>query len=163
MENISREDECYSAWLLLGKVRRIMLRVREQELRQWGVTPEQAGVLHIIHYAGEKITPSEISRLTLREPHTVSALISRMEKSGLVKKVKDMDRKNLVRVTLTEKGRQAYLESAKRQSLHRIMSCLSKEECEQLRLCLEKLRDNTTEMLAMARDHRWYQQLEQLG
>lgn len=146
MEKLSREDEEFTLWLLLLKVRRLIFKARERELSQYGVTPEQAGVLYIAHNAGEKVTPAEIARLTFREPHTVSGLISRMEKVGLVKKVKDMDRKNLVRVALTDKGRQDYNQSTKRESIHLVMSCLSKEESRQLRLYLEKLQDRALEV-----------------
>ena len=68
-----------------------------------------------------------------------------MEKQGLVKKVKDLDRKNLVRITLTEEGHQAYRESIKRESIHRIMSSLSEEERQQLKSSLLKLRDTALE------------------
>ena len=68
-----------------------------------------------------------------------------MEKQGLVRKVKDLDRKNLVRVVLTEKGREAYYHSTKRESIHQIMSFLSEEERQQLRHCLQTLRDKARE------------------
>ena len=62
-----------------------------------------------------------------------------MEKQGLVEKSSDLERKNLVRVMLTEKGKQAHLDAMKRESVEWIMSCLSKHELQQLGLLLEKL------------------------
>jgi len=147
MEKLSYEDEEFNLWLLLRKARLLIYKAREKELSQYGITPEQAGVLYIVQATGEKVTPAEIARLTIREPHTVSGLISRMEKAGLVRKVKDLDRKNLVRVALTNKGRQAYKQSTKREPIHLIMSCLSKEESQQLKLYLEKLQDKALEVL----------------
>jgi DNA-binding MarR family transcriptional regulator len=71
----------------------------------------------------------------------VSALISRMEKEGLVKKIKDPDYKTSVRVVLTEKGQQAYHESANRDPVNKIMSSLSEEERRTLGTILLRLRD----------------------
>ena len=147
MENLSHADEDYNLWLLLLKVRRAIFKARERELSKYGITPEQVGVLYIVQSNGEKITPAEISRLTLREPHTVSGLIDRMTKAGLVRKVKDLSRKNLVKVSMTKKGRQAYIQSTKRESIQDILSCLSKKERQQMRVYLEKLQDKAIEVL----------------
>ncbi len=79
--------------------------------------------------------------MTNREPHTASTLIDRMDKAGLVKKVKDLKKKNLVRITITAKGRRAYNHSTKRESIHRMMACLSKEEHQKMNSGLETLHD----------------------
>jgi DNA-binding MarR family transcriptional regulator len=72
-----------------------------------------------------------------------------MEKEGLVRKTKDLERKNLIRVSLTEKGQQAYYQSSRLESVHRIMSSLSEEERQQLSSCLETLRDRALKELGM--------------
>ena len=71
----------------------------------------------------------------------MSEILNRMEKQGLVRKAKNLDRKNLVRVELAEKGIGAYNQSSRRESLHRIMSYLSDEERRQLNAILSTLRD----------------------
>ena len=72
-----------------------------------------------------------------------------MEKEGLVKKVNDLDRKNLVRVELTVRGQKVYNHAFKRAVIHRIMSSLSEEEGQQLSSCLEKLRSSTFSELGL--------------
>jgi DNA-binding MarR family transcriptional regulator len=64
-----------------------------------------------------------------------------MEKKGLVRKVKDLEKKNQVRVAMTEKGQQACEQASKRESIHRIMSSLNDSECEHLVVCLQSLLD----------------------
>ena len=150
MENLSHTDENYNLWLLLIKVSRAMTKARERELRKAGITPEQSGILYIIDNIGKKATLVEISRLTLREPHSVSYLVDRMEKAGLAKRVKDLSRKNMVRVAMTEKGQRAY-KQAGRQTVHQTLSCLSEEERNQLRSYLGRLLDKATEVLAYSR------------
>ncbi|MBM3148827.1 MAG: winged helix DNA-binding protein, partial [Chloroflexi bacterium] len=89
----------------------------------------------------DKTTPAQISRWMVRKPHSISGLLSRMEKAGLIRKTKDLHKKNLVRVSLTEKGEAAYKLAMKREMLHKIMSSLSPEQRKQLSSALEILRD----------------------
>jgi len=46
---------------------------------------------------------------------------------GLLKRVKDLEKKNLVRVVLTEKGRETFANVSKRECIHRIMAALPTE------------------------------------
>jgi DNA-binding MarR family transcriptional regulator len=62
-----------------------------------------------------------------------------MEKQGLVKRVKDLARKNRVRVVLTAKGRRLYNQTRRLDSIRSIVSSLSDEERQQLELCLRTL------------------------
>ena len=151
MENSSDADTDYKVWSLLGQVAHVALRARQKELHQYGIPLMHATVLYVIHAIGDKATPAEISRWLFREPHSVSALLTRMEKDGLVRKVKDLDRKNLVRVTMTEKGQQVYSQSTNRESIHKIMSSLSEEECEHMMACLETMRNKALEELGVSR------------
>jgi len=141
MEDLLPKDEDYELWVLLYQAKDAIEIAREKELRPYGISPMQAAVLFIVQAIGDKATPAEISRWMFRQHHSVSGLLNRMEKAGLVKKTKDLDRKNLVRVTLTEKGQQAYRDSLKRESLHNIMPSLSKEKRQQLKSYLKELRD----------------------
>ena len=144
-------DQDYNIWWLILHMRRTMYKARAKELFQYGITPEDAAALFAIHAIGYRATPAEISRWLLRESHSTSELLTRMEKKGLVEKAKDLEKKNLVRVAITEKGEQSYLQSTKRESIHRIMSALSNEECQKLRSCLERLRDKALNELGIAR------------
>ena len=122
-----------------------MYKARSRELLQYGITPEEAAVLFVIRSIGRRATPAEISRWLYRKQHSTSGLLKRMEKKGLVTKTNDLDRKNLVRVSLTEKGEQVYEYSTKRESIHRIIEALSEEECVQLASYLRTVRDKALE------------------
>ncbi len=150
MKDFLQEDEDFELWWLILGARRAMHKARARELSQYDITPEEAAVLFVVQTVGRRATPAEISRWLLRESHSISGLIQRMEKEGLVKKVKDLDRKNLVRVAMTEKGQQAYYQSTKRDSVHRIISSISKEERQHLRATLERLRDKALKEIGIA-------------
>ena len=149
MKNISPLDGDYNLWVLLHQTTDAALRARQKELDQFDISVIEVGVLLAIQTIGERATPSEISRRIFREPHSVSALLNRMEKKGLVRRTQDLDRKNLVRVSITEKGQQAYDKSTRRKSIYRIISSLSEEERQQLRSYLEKLRNKSFKELTV--------------
>lgn len=142
-------DRDFVLWALIRQTQWVILRVREAELAQYDLTPEQAAVCLFTHLAGNNPTPSELSRWLVREPHTVSGMLSRMDKKGLVRKVKDLNRKNQIRVVLTEKGQRAFEQATNRECIHQIFSCLTDEDHKQLKSLLGKLRDTTLEEFGM--------------
>jgi DNA-binding MarR family transcriptional regulator len=64
-----------------------------------------------------------------------------MESGGLIRKVKDLNRKNLVRIEVTEKGHALYLKTRGQESIDSVMSLLSEGEKKQLWSLLVKLRE----------------------
>lgn len=141
MNALLTTDRDYNLWVLLHQARDAVFKAREKELSQYGISTMEAAALFIIQAIGNKPTPAEISRWIFREHHTVTALLSRMEKKGLITKVKDPDRKNTWRVGLTEKGQNAYRQSVKRESIHAAMSPLSQNERQQFESYLKKVRN----------------------
>ena len=149
-KRIEGVDEDYNLWMLLHQTTDATLRARQKELDQFGISVIEVEVLVVIHHTiGENATPAEISRRIFREPHTVSALLNRMEKKELLTKTKDLDRKNMVRVTITDKGWQAYARSTGRKSIYRMVSSLSGAERQVLWMCLEKLRNKAFQELTV--------------
>ncbi len=147
MYKISSEDELFNLWLLLDMTMRGLTRTREKELASLNITPEQCQILYIIKITEGRLYLSDIARMTLREPHSVSSIIMRMEKKGLVKKVKDQKYKNRIRAILTDKGKYTSDCSAKRETVHAIMSQLDGKERSSLFAYLEKLLHKSIEEL----------------
>ena len=146
------EDEDQDLWLLLTHTRYAVFRAREKELQRYGISPEQVSLLFTVQALGNRATPAALSRHILRQPHTVSALVDRMARRGLVKKVKDLDRKNLVRVVLTEKGQKTYELSTKRGPIHRIMNELNAKEKNDFREYLVRLLAKARKEIGLDRD-----------
>jgi len=108
-------------------------------------------ILFIILALGNNVTATEISRHTHRKKNTVSEILNRMIKNGLVKKVRDPDVKSRKRISLTEKGLQAYERSKFSHSVNKVISVLSEEKHRQLQSCLEILLDTVVKEVAF--DH----------
>jgi len=148
VDSSARQDYDLSA--LLHQARDALYKAREKELYQYGVSPIGAMALFVIQTVGDKATPAEIARWLFREPHSVTGLVNRMVKEGLVRKARDVDKRNLVKVILTEKGRQVLRQSSESKSIQRILSSLSENEKQQLGLLLEKLRDGAHKDLGIS-------------
>ena len=152
MKESLSEDEALRLWVLLGQTRDLIRNAIRKELEQFNVTSRQAGVLMVVQANTEKLTPAEISRQLFREPHTISAVLKRMEKQGWLTRKKDLKKKNLIRVSLTDEGRELYLKTSNRKATHKIFSCLSGEEAKQLNSCLDKLKRRGMREIGIKRD-----------
>lgn len=133
----------------MAQTRHLVYRVRSKNLEPLAITSRQAAVLHIITLIGEKATPAEIARWAGRESHTISSNLNTMEKKGLIKKSKDLEKKNLTRISLTEKGREIAVKSINLNSLESLFGDLSKEERQQFGMILEKIQDRAIKELGM--------------
>ena len=142
--SVSRE---LALWLLLMRTARVIGRARERELLDGTVSAQGFAILLTILRQGSRATPASISRETVLEPNTISQQLTRMEKDGLVSRVRDLERRNQVRIEVTEKGYQGFLEAAKRPITKTIMSVLNNEEQQMLWGILAKLRSKTLDEL----------------
>jgi DNA-binding MarR family transcriptional regulator len=149
MKDRKPRDLNFETWVLLAQTRRAMFRARSKGLLEYGISPRQAALMFMIINLGNKATPSELARHLFREPHSISELVERMEKAGLVRKVGDLEKKNLVRIELTEKGNDIYQRTVSEEPVHKIMASLSEEEHRQLQGLLRKLWDNALEQLGL--------------
>ena len=140
-------DLCNEVWVLLNRVQHLLSRARGIELEQEGLSTVAAGVLFFVKQSDEPVTPGMLARFLYRQPHSVSALLTRMEGEGLVKKVRDLNRKNRVRVVLTRKGEKLAEKLDKRPVAFDALSCLSQWELINLREYLKKLMKSSSEQL----------------
>jgi len=131
--------ENQKAYLQIQTVTSVFDRARNLELAKIGLNIPQAQVLNCLKISKEPMTPMKLSRMMHKQPHTVSALIHRMEVQGLVSTKKDMERKNWVRVSLTKKGDEAYRRWSTSTKVPDALSVLSKKEKEALRTITQRL------------------------
>jgi DNA-binding MarR family transcriptional regulator len=132
-------DIYFNLWVTMSRTRYAIFRLREVELKPYHVSPEQSAALAVIHGLNNQATPAEIARWLFRKPNTVSAMLKVMENKGLIKKSKDPYARNILRVSLTEKGEKAYQDTFNREAVYRIMSVLTQEECDCFQTCLDKM------------------------
>lgn len=140
-------DYNFKAWVVFHQAAVATNKVREAELFKYGISRIQVGILFVVKNSNEPLSPTQISRRLIQEPHSTAELLNRMEKHGLIKKTKDPLMKNIKRVTLTEKGEEIYREVMKIETIDELLSCLSPEEITTLLTCSKKLRDEALKHL----------------
>ncbi|NLE08451.1 MAG: MarR family transcriptional regulator [Dehalococcoidales bacterium] len=140
-----REIDFYYLWVLFSQTRDAIVKVRERELQSYGISERHSQLLFIIKLIGRDATPAGIARWLFREPHSISEILNRMEKQGLIRKVKDLKRKNQVRIEITEKGEDQYRRSFIPRNIPDTFSKLSEGEQRQFIAILMKLRETAIE------------------
>jgi DNA-binding MarR family transcriptional regulator len=141
------DDPNLNLWVLLDQTRDVISKARELELDHYKLSRVQVAVLFILLMENRGMTIGEICNLNVREPNSVLSLVNRMEKIGLVKKVRNAG-DDKIRIVITEKGQKSYT-SASRLSIEMIFSALTDEEKQQLNSSLRKLRSKARELLGI--------------
>ena len=139
-------------WLLCHQCHNLLSRCEEVQFSGNGITPEQHSVLMTIKYANDPVRPTDIANWLDRRPHSISLMIERMQKSGLVKRISDLPDRRSVRIVMTKKGEKiADQATAKNwQLIYEILSEFSEDDLETLARLMGKIRDKAFNILQPA-------------
>ena len=131
-----------AAWMLLHQTYNSISRCEDQFFDKIDMTAQQHGVLMTIKYIGCPRTPTRIAEWVDKHLNTVSPILERMEKNGLIKKVRDTKDRRLYIIAMTEKGEKYLNDSTPKAAalVKNILECLSEEELRMLERLLEKVR-----------------------
>ncbi len=133
-------DRDYTLAAQITQVADMLVKVRERELLRQKLSATAASILFLVNSMGNEVTPAKISRMMLREPHTIGGVLSRMEKSGLINRTKNLERKNRIRITLTEKGEKALKKAMKLQGISNLLYKLTDTQREQIQTALKAIK-----------------------
>jgi len=139
MKQKTSGESSFELWRLIGRVNHLILLRRQRELRQHHIPVRQLHVLVTIRDLGPMATLSEVAKRVEREMNVISMQTSIMEKDGLLTRIKNTPKSNLLTLELTDKGREIINKSRKSKSIEDIFSSLSTEECQQLESTLNKV------------------------
>jgi DNA-binding MarR family transcriptional regulator len=132
-------DEFFRLWVIVAQTKDAILRARQIEYEPYGINNERRTLLWVIQSYGGSASPVQISRRFFRELQSITEMVGRMEKDGLVLRRPGSGRSK-TEVSLTEKGLDVLKQSLHNETDKRIFSVLSKEERDQLAVFLLKLR-----------------------
>jgi DNA-binding MarR family transcriptional regulator len=113
-------------------------RALKKELRRLNISPKIGAMLAEIYWKNS-LSPTELSRITDRKPQTITAILDRMEKQDLIKRIKNKNKKNTYKIYLTDKGLSTYQKMLTIDIFPRIMQLFSQEKRSQFQDCLEEL------------------------
>jgi len=139
--NIEHENTVLRLWLLFRRVGDRLATCQDLVYGKYGLTSEQFGLLAAIKSRGP-LRPSDLAKLLERTPNSMSMLIDRMVKGGLVRRTRDRKDRRVVAVSMTEKGRTAVEPAvpAGWELIHELLLSLSDDEKRDLADMLEKVK-----------------------
>jgi len=136
-----KADKDYTLFASILQVADIFVKIRERELLPQNLSATAAEILFLVDAMGDEVTPAKITRMILREPHSTSGILMRMEKHGLLKRTKNMERKNMIRITLTAKGEKVLSQVMKKEGTTNVLSRLTSEQRSKLKQSLGILKE----------------------
>jgi len=144
------------AWMLLHRTRDLAFYCQNRIFSEYGLTAEQYTVLVAIKYCDDPVRPTDIGRWLGHQVNTVSMIVDRMVKAGLLKRTRDLPDRREVRLVITSKGEQAFKPATPPawSLIEDIMSSLSDEEKHTLIKLLEKVRDKALQHVSADADIR---------
>ncbi|UCD22405.1 MAG: MarR family transcriptional regulator [Chloroflexota bacterium] len=139
--NIEQENTVLRLWLLLRRVGDTLVRCQDLVFGKYGLTTEQWGLLTALKARGP-LRPSDLADILERTPNSMSMLIDRMVKAGLVRRARDRKDRRVVTVFMTEKGKTAVEPAipAGWEFIHEVLLPLSDDEQRDLADMLERVK-----------------------
>lgn len=145
MIEVNHSDAILRSFILFVQTAREVLKYADVHLyRKARFSVVKLIVLRALASNGGTMRPYRIAHWTQTERHTITALIDRMKKEGLVEAERDGSDKRYVNVTLTDKGREALslVMPAAREVVDQVMSSISEGDAVLLEKLMKVLRRN---------------------
>ena len=136
-----QENTVLRLWLLLRRVGDALGLCQDLVYSKYGLTSEQVAVLAAMKSRGP-LRPSEFASILERSPNSMSMIIDRMVKAGLVRRTRDRKDRRVVFVSMTDKGREAVEPAVPTgwQFIHKVVSPLSYDDQRALADMLETVK-----------------------
>lgn len=151
--NLSKDG---NLWFLLASSCFMIGRLLELELAGHKITLEQAMILKVLNDFGGHATARDIEQTTLRRQHSISIIINRMIRMGLITRTKKINDKRST-ISITEKG-QNILSAITYKAVDTTFSYLSDKEKRLLSDCLQEI-DVKARNLLVANDQPIFLQI----
>ena len=146
--NSESESTVLRLWLLLPRVGDALALCQDLIFSKYGITTEQWRVLACIKSRGAS-RPSDLASILERSPNSLSMLVDRMVKAGLVRRTRDRKDRRTVFVSMTDKGKEAVEPAviAGWEFMHRLLSPLSYDDQSALASILETIKHELSSYL----------------
>jgi DNA-binding MarR family transcriptional regulator len=147
--NYESEKLVLRLWYMTHRTCDWLGRCEDQVFGEYGLTTEHYAVLSTIKYLDEPVRITDIARWLERSTNSVSMIVDRMVKAGLLKRIRDRRDRREVHVTITSKGETALKPAvlAGWEFIGKILSPLSSEDRRTLLSLLETLKYRAFEYL----------------
>jgi DNA-binding MarR family transcriptional regulator len=132
-------------WELWHITNVLMEKHAEDTLAPLGISYPQFLVLFTLNRSGTAATATDLARQLGRNPNALSMILDRMEKNGLVRKVRNLPDRRLVRIAMTKEGREklAVTLEATQTMIDKLMAPFSSDDLETFTSFINTLQKGT--------------------
>jgi len=134
-------NSSYNMYVHIHMTQKALLNARYSEVKSFGITIMELALLTIVKGLDGEATPTQIARLIMRRRSTVSGLLNRMERNGLIRRSEYKNNKRLRKVTLTVKGKKVLEQTWEMDNIDDVIGSISDDEFRRLWSLLEKLQE----------------------
>ena len=107
MANVGSSLAVLKSWRQIYQTDNLLRQCQNQICAEYGLTVEQYAVLMVLNYAGGSARVTDIAQWLIRSTNSISMIVDRMVKAGLLKRTRDRADRRVVNVTATSKGNAA--------------------------------------------------------
>jgi DNA-binding MarR family transcriptional regulator len=105
--NSESENRVLKLWFQIHRTRALLKMCEDQIYGKYNLTTEQYAVLMTIKYLNDPVRPTDVAQWLGRSPNSVSMIVDRMVKIGLVKRMRSKSDRRVVRLVITSKAENA--------------------------------------------------------
>jgi DNA-binding MarR family transcriptional regulator len=102
--NSKAENTVSRLWFMIHRTHNMLKACEDQVLSKHKITTEQYVVLVAIKYLGSHVRPTDVARSLAHSPNSVSMIVDRMVKGGLLRRIRDRRDRRVVFLIITSTG-----------------------------------------------------------
>jgi DNA-binding MarR family transcriptional regulator len=138
----SFNDQQLGVWMLFHQTYNSISRCEDKEFGKLGISAQQHAILMAIMRADGPVTPTQIAKWVDRNANSITLMLDRMEKSGLVVRTRNVSDRRSLHIEITEKGIEVLRQGVEVgwSIIRNILGSFSTKEIRALSESLEKLR-----------------------
>jgi len=143
------ENPFLRTWLLLHQTYNMVLKCEDRVFAKHGLSTEQHSVVLAIKYIDGPVTPTDVARWLDRNTNSISLIVDRMVKRGLVRGTRYSRDRRRVQLAITGQGKEILDQAtvAGWELMQEVLSPLSEEQMCALIGLLESVRGKAFEFL----------------
>jgi len=107
MTNVQPSLAVLKSWRQIYQTDNLLRQCQDDICGRYGLTVEQYAVLIVLNYAGGSARITDIAKWLVRSTNSITMIVDRMVKAGLVKRTRDRVDRRVVKVTASDRGNTA--------------------------------------------------------
>ncbi len=146
---VSRGEAVHRLWVLSVELHEVFAKVVDGICASVGLGRPQFEILFVLKYSVKPVRIADLASYTHQNPNSVSMLVDRMAKQGLVKRVRSTRDRRVVTVKLTDHGNHVVTQAMPTawQMIKAQLSVFSDSEISLFSVVLEELRQHLSDEL----------------